>query len=61
MPGVLLNEIKYYLMLRLHLIRWYTLSHICLILLLQQDKNIFSIQCTKLALACDQQIKISVF
>jgi hypothetical protein len=61
MPGALLNEIKYYLMLRLHLIRWYTLSHICLILLLQQDKNIFLSNAARLALACNKQIKISIF
>ncbi|SEN07962.1 hypothetical protein SAMN05660816_00136 [Niastella yeongjuensis] len=42
MPRALLKEIKYQLTSDQHFKCWYTLSHICVKLLLQQDKKYFS-------------------
>ena len=60
MPDALLKEIKYQLMSRQHFTSWYTLSHICIKILLQQDKKYYLSYATILALACNQQVKISV-
>gem|GEM_PF-6754570 len=46
MPGALLKEINNYLMQRLHFTCWYTLSHICIKILLQQDKIYFESHAT---------------
>lgn len=44
----------------LHFTCWYTLSHICMKILLQQDKIYFISYATFLTLASNQQIKIGI-